>query len=562
MSVVRRRRVRMLLFLLALIGASPLNAATEYEKVLQDAGVGTDAAALLTFFRQRTPNDADREQMKAWVRQLGSDQYRLREDASRQLIQRGPPARTLLGRARRDPDAEIARRAALCLEEIDSGPGPALPAAAIHVLTQLRPAGATAALLAYLPFAEDEGVEEEIRAALVNLTPDSGPFDAALTKAVADAHPLVRAAAAHVLGRNRDATRRALVRPLLRDPDATVRWRTARALLLARDKDGVTTLIQLLEDAPPEVAARAEESLYLLAGEQAPAVSRDDAGTGNRRECRDAWQTWWQRHGDSVDWARVADDRPLLDLTLGIEFNTGRVWECGRGGKRRWELTGLAGPMEAQVLPGNRVLVAESHAHSVSERDFTGKVLWQKKIGGDPTGCQRLPNGNTFVSTYGSVMEFTRDGREVYSFKLPAGSNAIRKHRNGHILFVGNNEIVEVDTAGNKVRTIALPAAADVRGHSGSSRRSLPGCQLVERPGAGSGRQGPNLVAGPGGRRLRCVADADRHHAGGDERPRRRAGPSRREGVGGGEQGLRAARTPALSLSVGFNPLEPIRITW
>src|SRR6202011_3041700 len=114
------------------------------------------------------------------------------------------------------------------------------------------------------------------------------------------------------------------------------------------------------------------------------------------------------------------EDRQLLGLTLSIEFNTGRVWECGRDGKPRWEVTNLAGPMEAQVLPGSRVLIAESRGHTVTERDFKGNVLWEKKLGADPTGCQRLPNGNTFVSTYSSVMEFGRDGKEVYSFKLPA----------------------------------------------------------------------------------------------------------------------------------------------
>jgi hypothetical protein len=447
--------------LLVLVGSVRLSLASEDvaadEKALRDAGVGTETAALLAFFRQRTLGDADQQQIETWIRQLGSDRFARREEASRELVRRGPPARSSLRIARRDPDAEIARRAALALEEIDNGPGPALPIAAVHLLGRRRAAGATAVLLAYLPFADDAGVEEEILAALRILTPEHGPIDPALPNALADARPIVRAAAAHVLGRTEDAAQRAAVRPLLKDADATVRWRAAQGLLAAREKIAVATLIDLLADAPLEVAARVEESLSLLADEQAPAVSLYDPNEGNRRKCRDAWLAWWHKHGDQIDLARAADERHLLGLTLGIEFNTGRVWECGRDGKLRWEVTNLAGPMEAQVLPGGRVLIAESRGHSVSERDFKGHILWEKKLGADPTGCQRLPNGNTFVSTYSTVMEFARDGKEVYSFKLPAASNAIRKHRNGHIIFAVDKEIVEIDTAGNKVRSIPLP---------------------------------------------------------------------------------------------------------
>ena len=40
----------------------------------------------------------------------------------------------------------------------------------------------------------------------------------------------------------------------------------------------------------------------------------------------------------------------VLGMTLAIEFNTGRVWECGPDGTLRLDLRGLQGPMEAQIL--------------------------------------------------------------------------------------------------------------------------------------------------------------------------------------------------------------------
>jgi hypothetical protein len=54
-------------------------------------------------------------------------------------------------------------------------------------------------------------------------------------------------------------------------------------------------------------------------------------------------------------------------------------------------------------------------------------------------------------------MEYTRDGKQVYSFSLGGGSNAIRKHRNGNVIFATDGEIVEMDTTGKRVRTIPLP---------------------------------------------------------------------------------------------------------
>jgi outer membrane protein assembly factor BamB len=116
--------------------------------------------------------------------------------------------------------------------------------------------------------------------------------------------------------------------------------------------------------------------------------------------------------------------------------------------------------MDAQVLPGGRVLLAESNGRAISERDLKGNVLWQKTFDFEPTGCQRLPNGNTFVPNFGTVRELSPDGKELYSFKLPGGSNAIKRHRNGHVVCAVGTAILELDTAGRKVRSIPLPAPA------------------------------------------------------------------------------------------------------
>src|SRR5205085_8737713 len=94
--------------------------------------------------------------------------------------------------------------------------------------------------------------------------------------------------------------------------------------------------------------------------------------------------------------------------------------------------------------------------HGVCERDFKGKVLWKLEGISGPNSCQRLPNGNTFVSTYNNVLEFGRDGKKVYETAIP-GSNAIRKHRNGHVIYTTSREIVEITTDGKPIRKVTLP---------------------------------------------------------------------------------------------------------
>jgi hypothetical protein len=322
------------------------------------------------------------------------------------------------------------------------------------VLAVRAPKEAVAVLLAYAPQADDDSVAEAIREALLTLSPPDKAPDPALTAALRDAFPGRRGAAAYVLGRQKDAERRAAVHPLLADRDLGVRFLAVEALLFGGDREAVPVLIAMMGEAPLAQSWQIEELLFRLAGEQAPSVSLGDASPAARQKAKTAWEGWWAKHGAGVDLARLGNGRGLIGLTLGVEYNTNRVWECGPDGRLRWEITGNNGPMEAWVLPGNRVLIADTGG--VSERDFKGNVLWRLEGTGSASGCQRLLNGNTFVSTYSNVLEFDRDGRKLYDHRIP-GSNAIRKHRNGHIIYTTSNAIVEIDTAGKTVRRVPLP---------------------------------------------------------------------------------------------------------
>jgi HEAT repeat protein len=280
------------------------------EQILKAAHVTPDGPGLLEFFRKRTALATNRGRLADLVRRLGDKSFRVREQASADLINAGPPALAALRQARQAPDAEVRRRAEQCAKTIEKGSGAALAAAAARLLRTDPPAGACGVLLGYLPFAEDETVEEEVLGTLLIQGVRDGKTDPALAEALRERDPARRAAAALVVGRSGDAGQRAAVRRLLDDAQPLVRLRAAQGLLAARDKTAVPALLALLTQDSVELALRAEEVLGQVAADKAPAVALGEDGA-QRRKCRDAWEAWWKAEGPTLDLARAEVGMPL-----------------------------------------------------------------------------------------------------------------------------------------------------------------------------------------------------------------------------------------------------------
>jgi outer membrane protein assembly factor BamB len=100
----------------------------------------------------------------------------------------------------------------------------------------------------------------------------------------------------------------------------------------------------------------------------------------------------------------------------------------------RRTIEGLRQPLSIQGLPGDRVLIAEFTTGRVAERDFTGKIVWDKAVPQALT-AQRLPDGHTFIATRSRLMEVDRDGAEVWSAQRDETASAVRR-RDGRIVVV------------------------------------------------------------------------------------------------------------------------------
>ncbi len=434
------------------------------EKQLRDHSIGTDGPSLLRYFAQRTLTPADRSRLALRIRDLGDENFEVRQEASAHLIRTGSPALPALRTALKDADLERALRAERCIDAIEAENREQLTEAAVRVLVARRPPEAVAALLAYLPDCADDSTRWAVHQALLALAQRDGKVDPVLMAALTDKEPARRGAAAYALGRT-TPTETSRLRPLLEDTDPQVRFEAASALIRAGNRDAVPVLIGLLADAPTPLAWQVHDVLLNLAGEKPPSAFLPDDPAA-RRSVRTAWLDWWQANGAHVDLARSGADgmrQQGVNILLEIRIDektpetSCKVWECRADGKERWSLTSCQLPVDVQILPGSRLLVAEYLLKQVTERDRTGKVLWTYTASSRPTTCQRLPNGNTFIATDESLLEIGPDGKPVTSFANPVKGKIFRARRlpNGHTLFLSEGgKIVELNRIGEKVRII------------------------------------------------------------------------------------------------------------
>ena len=445
--------------LLAPIHFAADSESTPDEQILKDVGVDQDATALLGFFKNMSPSDEDTAKIKKLIEQLGDDEFDVREQATKQLKEKGPTAIPFLKTAAKSPDPEVARRADECSDAIRKRFSSTVVGAAARLLTKKRPDGTAAALLGILPSTEDEAVADEIRNALVKLAGKDGKAEPAIVAALTDKSPARRAAAGYALVRAGAEQEMPAVRKLLQDSEPIVRLHVGMALAGAREKEAVPALIELLDKLPMAQVAGVEEMLYRLAEEkQVPTLSGSDDAA--RKKYREAWSKWWTDNGEKVDFAK-AEAPKLLGYTVIVLLDQNKVIELDADNKTRWEVAELQFPLDVQYLAGGRLLLAEQQGGRVTERTLDGKVVWEYKMT-EPLVAQRFPNGHTFIAGRNSMIVLDAKGNEVMTRNMPQGDQVMRAQRlpNGEIAHVvqhlggvgaGRTEYIHLDAAGKEL---------------------------------------------------------------------------------------------------------------
>jgi outer membrane protein assembly factor BamB len=108
-----------------------------------------------------------------------------------------------------------------------------------------------------------------------------------------------------------------------------------------------------------------------------------------------------------------------------VLLDEGVILELDAKDKERYRMEKIALALDAQPLPGERVLVAEHGGGRITERFRDGTVLWERKVT-EPIVAQRLETGHTFIATKDQIMEVDREGKEVFSWAPGNGEQVMR----------------------------------------------------------------------------------------------------------------------------------------
>jgi hypothetical protein len=361
-------------------------------------------------------------------------------------------------------------RAERCLRAIAKTESRSLPSAAPRLLALRQPEGAAEALLAVLPWTEDEALVGEIHTALATLSVRDPKATKVLLAAVEDTLTMRRMAAGLALAKGGNAKTKPAVHKLLRDADMNLRIKVALALAMARDKEAIPVLIEALKEVAHEVSEPARDALYQIAGEKAPDVAPGD-DAASRKRYSEAWAAWWEANKDSADLGKLTSSPGFLGYTLLTQVNPnnriGGVCELGRDNKPRWQIGNLNYPLDARMVGNNRVLVCEYDGLRVTERDLKGTVIWQfPQVNQNPITAQRLRNGNTMVVTQGEIIEVDREKREVYRMKFQnkgLNLNYAYKFPNGELYcYATNGRCIRYDPKGQEIKSFNYPSGGGV----------------------------------------------------------------------------------------------------
>jgi HEAT repeat protein len=426
----------------------------------------SDGPSLLKELKNRTPSDETAAEANKLIEKLCDDSFDVRQKAEADLKKMGPAIVPLLRAALKSQDLCIRNRSQKILTVLEAESKPLSPAL-LRMIALRKPKGAAEAILAYVPFSEDEVALEEAHRALGALTFATGKADPAVVKALTDKVAARRAAAAVALCSGPLTDHLADLRKLI-DPktekDAGVRLRVALALAGTGDKEAVPSLIRLIEDTPAEQSRPAEDFLLRLARGVPP---KDLPEVESKRKDRAAaWRKWWDDNKKTA----VMPDRPAevrrrhLDHVLLIQWKNDQIVELDRNNKVLMAITGLKTPFDAQFVGKNRVLIAEHDGLRVTERDFKGNVLWKKtNLDFYPMQVQSLGNGDVFIVGKGKIIQVNRAGREVLTINRPNSDvRAARRLPGGQIVLITKEGEYELlDRTGKRSKAVKLPNVGD-----------------------------------------------------------------------------------------------------
>lgn len=502
-------RLRYLLIFIALVffvAGAAVAAETDpylaiYLETLKNNGVTPTPAGAVDYLRELRPSGKRQAQIAQLIRQLGHEEFALREAASNQLLRMPIVPTELLTGAAQGNDAEVRWRARLILDQSEAQSAQVL-LAALKTIASNPPPDSCDEIFDSLPHCRKAHLIEAARGALLAAV---GPNDLDLCRAkLKGEDPAPRAAAALALAKLLPAAEVKELHPLLDDRDDGVALETAKALANLGDRASLAALVRLLEATDAQIRSEAILVLNALTGKQFNFASYDEPA--RRAAGVVEWKKWLAAEGSTarlefpvvrrtsargdlrgnlliasgsqnkvfemdptgkIVWSFAIDAWSAEKLASGnvliASYTTNRLIEVDPTGKVAWEF-GTLNAMKAKPLADGNILVTDFGGHRVLEVNRKKAIVWEHKT---PTECfdaDRLPNGNTIFGCPNLVREITPDGKTVNEWTISGRLNGFQALENGHILVAnyGESKVVELTRDNKVVWELAEPQPNDV----------------------------------------------------------------------------------------------------
>jgi hypothetical protein len=417
------------------VGAQP---ALSDEDALKKANLSADdGEKLIEYLKQRTLTESEQGRIAEIIKRFGADDFDERVKATEEIELFGPAAIGPLKVAAKSSDPEIAYRARLALKKVETVPHTAVASAAVRAIIKLKPEGAAAALVGFLPLADDETVAELIRGALVSLAVNKdGKPDPGLVAALDDVAPVRRAAAYVALVQGGPATERIRIKEsypkvreaVLKDPDPEAKFAGLWSLVLTtREKEYVPELVALIPKLGRGRIWQLEDLLLQLAGSH-PKDGRFLKSAESLAKSSNAWLAWWKAKGKTIDLVNLDYKPRVTGVTDIIEMDMSglsqaRIISLGPDMKEKWRIGGVYNPNDMRVGANGRVYVVELNYNRITERGTTGNVIHQyRNLSGQPVNVHLLANGGFLVVCRHIVIEYDKDWGQSWVYNRPNGA--------------------------------------------------------------------------------------------------------------------------------------------
>lgn len=374
--------------------------------LLASMRIGASGPELLARLKNQVGDPRAMAKARELLPRLGSENFETREQASRELALLGASVLEVLREHSSHPDPEIARRVRDAREAIEETRSSAVLGAVIRQLVRAKVPETTTALLELAGGAGDPETLDLIRRGLERLAlTDSGTLE----QATRSDNPRVRWMAGCALAFS--PVGKDFAKALLRDPDHGVRWRVALALGRAGEESvAIPVAIAELRQANRVAGFELEDWLHQVAGESGPPPLPWPGNEAGRTVRQKAWQEWLG--------ARPPIQSPP-NRTLTVLLDEGIIRLLDKGNQPVWELKDIAFPLDAEYLPGGRILVAEHGANRVTIRSSRNEVIWERQVE-MPLAAQRTASGSILITTADMVVEVDGEGAERRRF-IPGG---------------------------------------------------------------------------------------------------------------------------------------------